>query len=972
MPESGRTISHYQILEKLGEGGMGVVYKARDLHLERYAAIKMLPPGSVADEDRHRRFVLEARAASALSQPNIVTIYDIDCDAGQHFIAMEYIAGKTLAAAIGPAGLPVGQALDYAIEIASALAAAHAAGIVHRDLKPANIMISDHGRVKVLDFGLAKLVETSPSGDESTRTGSHTASGAILGTAAYMSPEQALGQRVDVRTDIFSFGSLLYEALTGSPAFAGDSTATILAAILRDSPVPIETRRLGIPSDLARILCRCLEKDRDARYPSGAELHSDLVASRQRLMRHDTGFGALARRPRFAIPALLLLLSLLTVGAWFTVRSARMRWSRGVALPQAERLIGEEKSVEAFRLLQQAEHYVPDDPELKRLLNQCATPLEIVTNPAGADISWKNYRDIQAPWEYLGKSPVKGLLVPRAYLRWKIVREGNESRELAAFSTSRIDVALYGAPAAPGMVLIPGGTFPFQPTQNVKVDDYWLDRYEVTNRQYKEFVDQGGYRDRTYWKHDFVDGGRKIRWEEAMKLLRDSTGMPGPATWELGSYPEGRDDFPVGGVSWYEAAAYAEFAGKSLPTIYHWRRANTDRNFEIVSLSNFGGNPARVGSYPGLSPYGSFDMAGNVKEWCWNETDGLHYLLGAAWNELNYQFMEPDAQPPLSRMPNNGFRCARYTAPVPAPLLAEFRFRQRDYAKEKPASDEIFRVYRNLYAYDRTELESSTEAVDPSPRYWRREKVTFNAAYGRERVIALMFLPRNAKPPLQTVVYFPGASAFLPKQTSDSITGNDLDFIMRSGRALMIPIYKGTYERSYLQGGKPAATSNFWRDIIVACSKDLGRSLDYLESRPDIDRTKLAYYGNSAGALWGSDFLAVDSRFRAAVFIVGGLSFEPYVPEADPLHFAPRVHTPVLMLNGRYDFSFPLQICQVPLFRLLGVPDADKRHVLFDSAHTVPRGPMIKETLEWLDRYLGPIAPGTGPVGQVIPTGPAR
>jgi len=221
----GRTVSHYQILEKLGEGGMGVVYKAMDTHLDRLVAIKVLPREKVADAERKRRFVQEAKSASALNHPNIVTIYDIDSADGIDFIAMELIVGKTLERWIPRHGLRLNEALKYSVQIADALAAAHSAGIVHRDLKPNNVMVTEQGLVKVLDFGLAKLTEPSaPPEDEATRTlKATTEEGTIVGTASYMSPEQAEGKKIDARSDTFSFGALLYEMVTGRRAFQGDS-----------------------------------------------------------------------------------------------------------------------------------------------------------------------------------------------------------------------------------------------------------------------------------------------------------------------------------------------------------------------------------------------------------------------------------------------------------------------------------------------------------------------------------------------------------------------------------------------------------------------------------------------------------------------------------------------------------------------------------------------------------------------------
>ena len=260
----GRTISHYEITEKLGEGGMGVVYKARDSHLKRFVALKVLPPEKVTDPERKQRFVQEARAASALNHPNIVTVHDIDQADGVDFIAMEYVEGRTLEEKTGRKGLKLNEALKYAIQIADALAKAHSAGIVHRDLKPGNVMVTGDGRVKVLDFGLAKLTETAVRPEDETKTAqASTEVGMIVGTASYMSPEQAEGKKVDARSDIFSFGSLLYEMLTGRGAFRRDTPALTLAAILHMDPAPLPAE---CPPEVARVITRCLRKDPERRF----------------------------------------------------------------------------------------------------------------------------------------------------------------------------------------------------------------------------------------------------------------------------------------------------------------------------------------------------------------------------------------------------------------------------------------------------------------------------------------------------------------------------------------------------------------------------------------------------------------------------------------------------------------------------------------------------------------------------------
>ena len=296
----GRTIAHYEILDKLGEGGMGVVYKARDTHLDRFVAIKVLPPEKLADPERKRRFVQEAKAASALNHPNIVVIHDIAQADGEHFIAMEFVAGKTLDSLIPRKGLRLTEALNYAIQIADALAAAHRAGIVHRDIKPTNIMASEEGRVKVLDFGLAKLTEAvEPSPDQATLTlKPESTEGVIVGTVAYMSPEQAEARKIDARSDIFSFGSLLYEMLTGQRAFHGETTIAVLSAILRQEPKPASEVVADLPRDLEKIVTRCLRKDLDRRFQTMA----DVLVELKEVKEESESGAAIRATPRIARP----------------------------------------------------------------------------------------------------------------------------------------------------------------------------------------------------------------------------------------------------------------------------------------------------------------------------------------------------------------------------------------------------------------------------------------------------------------------------------------------------------------------------------------------------------------------------------------------------------------------------------------------------------------------------------------------
>jgi Tol biopolymer transport system component/predicted Ser/Thr protein kinase len=327
----GRVVSHYEILAKLGEGGMGVLYKARDSRLDRLVALKLLRPDKVADPERRRRFVQEARAASALNHPHIVTVYDIGETDGVHFIAMEHIEGTTLAERIGRSGLPIPEALKHAAQIADALAQAHAKGIVHRDLKPANVMVTANGSTKVLDFGLAKLVETDVSEGETTEWNPLTQDGMIVGTAAYMSPEQAQGRRVDARSDIFSFGSVLYEMLTAKRAFAREGAVSTLAAILKEEPRPPSELVPALPRELEGLIQACLRKDPARRFQHMDDVRTLL----EQLRENSAAEGRSAAVASYRSPLFWAATAGLTIAALAALVLGVEAWRRPTA-PKAE------------------------------------------------------------------------------------------------------------------------------------------------------------------------------------------------------------------------------------------------------------------------------------------------------------------------------------------------------------------------------------------------------------------------------------------------------------------------------------------------------------------------------------------------------------------------------------------------------------------------------------------------------------
>ena len=687
----------------------------------------------------------------------------------------------------------------------------------------------------------------------------------------------------------------------------------------------------------------------------------------------DTGSKARAtpkvgrRVPAAAwIAGATVALALLGVGfGWQAWRRADANEHREGARAEIERLIKAQEIGAAFALTTKARSESPDDPALREIWERVSTPADIDTTPTGADIYVKQYTTPNAEWQLIGRTPLPAARLPAAHLRWKIVREGSETLERAAGVTTKVRFALPTKGTVPaGMVPIPGG----RPIGNstgltsLNLPDYFLDRYEVSNREFKVFVDGGGYTNPAYWKQPFVRAGRTLTREEAVAEFRDVTGQAGPAGWRNGSYRADEDDLPVTGVSWFEAAAYAEFAGKRLPTIYHWRAASVLALTEsMVPLSNFSGRGlTRRGTQTGMSNYGVYDLAGNAKEWCWNAADNeTRYLLGGAWREPDYMFTQLDALSPFDRSETNGFRCMKLATETPVPPSAYEALPPplQNFATAKPVNDEAFAIIRGLYDYDAVPLESRVESTDDSDQRWRKEKVSYRAAYGQERISAYLFLPKNSAPPYQVIVFFPGSGATTTKSSENLRDMNTVAALVGSGRTVVYPIYQGTYERrteQQQQGLRDLGPAGL-RDLFIAEAKDFRRTIDYLESRPDIQSDKLAYMGLSWGAAMGAILPAVEKRVKVSVLMIGGLYLERGPPEIAQVNFAPRNTAPTLMLNGRADFTFPVETSQRPLFRLLGAPPEHKRQVLFDTGHALKPEQIASEAYAWLDRYLGQV-----------------
>ncbi len=944
----------YRLEKEIGRGGMATVYLAHDLKHDRQVAVKVMHP-EIASSLGVERFLREVQITARLSHPNILTLIDSGQAGEVLFYVLPYVAGESLQERLSrEGGLDLVETARLIEQIAGALDYAHEQGVLHRDIKPANILLH-RGAAMVTDFGIA--VGLAAARDERI-----TATGTSIGTPSYMSPEQVQGDReVNARSDVYAVGCLAYEMLVGEPPFTG-TPQTIFAKILTTDPPDVSEGRDDVPRAACRAISRAHARSPEARFATVGEFANALRKATIPAVPRGGG------RPHrvIAVPAIAVTAVVAYFG-WSVVSSRGTGETTVAVLADIDRAMLDRDRVTAWQLARSIEGEVTDST-MERIWSEVAVLDTIVTTPPGASVSWRGYAVPDDEWKLLGVTPLE-MRVPQDLIALRLELDGHEPRIVG--SMPRHLTAAWrlepddGQP--PDVVHVPAeervslsrnsatlGAGPNQP-----VGEFLIDKYEVTNARYQKFVDAGGYATPEFWEHPIEHDDRILKWDEAMALMVDRTGRPGPATWEVGTYPEGTAEHPVTGVSWYEALAFARWAGRSIPTLYHWYAASwTFLSWSMVPFSNLEGTGTRpVGEGGVVTPTGVSDMAGNAREWVIN-AQGIHrFAVGGGWEDPDYHFQFAHPLPPLDRGRANGFRLISYLGDsTELTALSEPVARlERDFSTEPPVSDEIFDVFRSLYDYDRPPLNAEIERVD-TVRAGFRQRITMDTADGDDRVILYLFLPSDAAPPLQTVFFWPGSAVLTGAQDIEDFfarAGYYAPALVQSGRAVALPVFESMWEREDDYEYSRQDPSNDHRDHVISWRQDMGRILDYLETRPDIDSDGFSYVGVSWGGRMGAIMLAVEPRFRAGVLHVGGLSLRPTQPVVEPLNFAPRVTTPVLMLNGRYDMIYPLETQSKPLFELLG--SEEKFHYISDGGHNVPYLELIRETLRWLDTYVGPV-----------------
>jgi len=1000
----------YRILERLGEGGSATVYKAEKKgSLRQPVALKILKT-SLADEKAAFRFSIEQSTLATLNHPYVAAAHAAgESEEGFPYVVIEYVDGLPITVYCDDRELSLRDRLNLFCLVCEGVQHAHYKGIIHRDLKPSNILIQeiDHRpQPKIIDFGIAKtVVPQSLSSRHATRDCE------LLGTLEYMSPEQLSGQQqtVDTRSDIYALGVVLHELLTGRVPFAeqlaacpslehmlsmirtqlppkasdslptGPSAATTAAS--RSTTLSELTRTLR--KDVDCIVAHALEKHRDDRYSSANSLRDDIT----RYLQHQP---ILARPPHFLRRLILAaernesrirrsafitgFLAIFTVALllWQSHHRANLLeeqqqqqvYVRTEVLPSIAALSRDGKNLSAFLQAREVQPFLANDAAFQRLWQQLHITASSEAVETGTAVSVRNTWDPEGHWHLLARAPFQDIPLPSGPLRVRLDRPGFVSRELqlhlpTAFSSPAACRLIAQPDDRAGSVWIPGNTTAgsgLTPPINAA---FWLDRTEVSNADYLEFVQAGGYENPTFWQTTlFVRDDAPLTFAEAMSLFVDQTGRPGPSTWRNGTFPNHAGAFPVSGVSWFEAAAYASYRAASLPTVHHWEwAASTDQPGIVAAQGNhMSGQPAPCGTTDAVGRFDARELAGNVREWCWNADEaGQRYSMGGDYLSPAYAFTSRLALSPWDRSPQNGFRCMQPAEGAGDNALLNTVPNGRQIIFEQPRIP--FEQLERWYTYDRhTPLDPmvvrEATALAERPQL-QHEIVEITTAYGDGRFQLHLLFPQGLQGPAETIVFAPGINAWN--------SGGPFRFqnspyyfpLAEHGRIICFPVYEGTFDRwpgKTLQQQfreHPIAA----RDDYLRVSKDISRAVDYLLTRPDVSAEKLIYFGLSNGAQRGPMLLSTDSRLQAGILFAGGYSgWHMSHPEIHLYQFTPHVTQPILMINGADDHVYPVNSSQKPMFLDLGSDQKD--HVLLAGGHLPPAEEVCEVIEQWLtDRF---------------------
>ena len=609
-----------------------------------------------------------------------------------------------------------------------------------------------------------------------------------------------------------------------------------------------------------------------------------------------------------------------------------------------------------------------NNPILDNYFEKVTTEVDINTTPGKYEVYMDLLNDSTENWIYMGKSPISKIRVPNVRFNLKFKSGNEEFVERSNYWILRSGRD-YGIPNEitydkEQFKLILGGKrslqFPgLDHYSSIEIGPYLISKYEVKNKEYLEFVQNDGYENPTYWEFAIDNDPEFMR--TRVKSFTGKFGKYGPSNWSYGMYPDGQENFPVTGISWYEAMAYANYKNLSIPNVYQWgSAANLSYSSSFMNNSNFSQNQLiNVGSKENSNYNGLYDIAGNVREWIINslsDDSSIKGILGGSLNDEPYYFNDYFGQNSFDRSIGNGIRLVQnldseYKTNETA--NDQYYVKVRDFLNEENVSDDVFEIFKSQFDYKMSTLNKVEETLDNSFSSFAVDRFTIDAAYDNEKLPGYVFYDKNIEKPYKPIIFFPGSGSIHTNSFENGIENRmkQFSYLLSEGYAIIHPIYKSTFERrDNIKSDYPDETEDY-KNAVIRWGKDYKRAIDYIESREDMDISKLSYYGISWGGSIANILLAIDDRVKNSVLYVAGIEFQTCKKEVDKFYYTSRITIPVLMLNGKFDHFFPLETSQIPMFKLLGTPNEDKKHYVYETGHYVPRDELIKLHLEWLQKY---------------------
>jgi hypothetical protein len=604
----------------------------------------------------------------------------------------------------------------------------------------------------------------------------------------------------------------------------------------------------------------------------------------------------------------------------------------------------------------------------------------ITSDPADATVFYRPYNGRNVPWRSLGKAPINNVRLPLGNLQLKLEGPGFQTQEFATSNPSiclnnggrevpkvdgieKASVISLGRDEKSEMVYVAQCPLLLSLTglptiDDLKVDAFYIDKHPVSNADFLQFVESGGYDNEEYWQH--LPWADRQNWQQVVKSFVDRTEQAGPADWELGRIPDGQQNLPVTGISWFEAAAYAQFLGKRLPTAYEWARAAlpfdafiTSIPVAIMKYSNFMGNgKSEPGEFPGLSGSGAYDMFGNVREWVWNQVGEERCNLGGCDSDLAYFAVFVNSEDPFVRDHKHGFRCVDANLPDQVQLNAITRV-ERTYEGEEPVSDAVYEaLIQPLLPVSASVNATLEEEYEKNGLNWRNHLI--DTGYG-ERIPVTMIMPPDLSKPVPSLVLFPGMGAFLGARGEDDITMMlaSLDFVVKQlGYAIVVPYWTGAFER-FDHGPFPVGKA-LWLERVSHWVQEASQTVNFIENEAGLDQHRIGFLGASYGVITTTPVVALEKRFSTAILLSGNLMHHQMHSFADAINFYPRIQCPTLLINGRYDTIVSSSHDLLDLrYKLLGTPEADKKQVVYEAGHwPYPQHLFKKEFADWLLKYL--------------------